>query len=94
MYNQKSIGEAIREFLKAHQLEEKITETRIFVSWEKVMGRNIARYTEKISLKNKVLTVYMNSSAMRNELTLARDKIIQMINKEAGEEVINTIYFR
>lgn len=94
VHNQKMLGEAIREFLRTYKLEEKITETRILSSWEKVMGPHIARYTVKISLKNQVLTVFLNSSVMRNELSLAREKIIGMINKEAGADVVKEVHFR
>lgn len=93
-FNQKSLGESIREFLKTYQLEEKLTETRITVSWEKVMGHHIAKYTQKVSLKKKVLYVDLTSSVMRNELILAREKIIKMINKEMGSQVVDDVVFR
>lgn len=92
--NQQSIGEAIREFLRTHHLEEKITETRIAVFWEKIMGRHIARYTEKLELRNGVLTVYLTSSVLRSELSYGKTKIMRMINEEAGEDVLQDIVFR
>ena len=94
MHNQKILGDAIREFLRTYKLEEKVMETRIFSSWDKILGPHIARYTRKISLKDKVLTVYLNSSVMRSELLLAREKIIKIVNKEAGSEVVRDIHFR
>ena len=93
-YNQKSLGESIREFLKTYQLEEKLTETKITISWEKVMGHHIAIYTQKVRLKKKVLYVQLTSSVMRNELMLAREKIIKMINNELGSEVVEDVVFR
>ncbi len=92
--NEQTLGAAIREFLKNYRLEEKVTETRITASWEKVMGRNIACYTEKIVLKNNILTVYLRSSVLRNELSMAKTKIMDMLNKEAGQQVIKEIIFR
>ncbi len=93
-YNQKSLGESIRDFLKIYRLEEKLTETKITVSWERVMGHHIAKYTQKVTLKKKVLYVYLTSSVMRNELMLAREKIIKMINKEVGGEAVKDVVFR
>jgi predicted nucleic acid-binding Zn ribbon protein len=93
-FNQKSLGESIREFLKTYRLEEKLTETRITLSWEKVMGNHIAKYTQKVTLKKKVLYVDLTSSVMRNELMLAREKIIGMINKEVGDGQIEDVIFR
>ncbi len=93
-FNQKSLGESIKDFLKTYRLEEKLTEARITVSWEKVMGYHIAKYTRKVTLRKKVLYVELTSSVMRNELMMAREKIIGMINKEIGEGIIEEVVFR
>lgn len=58
------------------------------------MGHHIAKYTQKVSLKKKVLYVDLTSSVMRNELILAREKIIKMINKEMGSQVVDDVVFR
>ena len=92
--NQQTLGEAIRQFLKSHHLEEKITETRITQSWEKIMGTNISRYTRHLVLKNTVLTVYLRSSVLRSELSYGKTKIVEMINKEVGENVVTDIIFQ
>lgn len=91
---EKHLGEIIREVLKQHGLEEKVTETRISQSWEKVMGKPIAAYTNKISLKKRCLIVYLSSSVLRNELTFAKQKIMQMINEELKQQIVNDIVFR
>jgi predicted nucleic acid-binding Zn ribbon protein len=92
--NEQSLGDLIRHFLKNFQLEEKVTEAHIMASWEKVMGSPIANYTEKVTLRRKVLTVYLTSSVLRNELCMAKTKIIKMINKELDQEAIEEIIFR
>ncbi len=92
--NERTLGELIKEVLKHHRLEDKITETRIMSSWEKVMGAHIARYTDRVVIRGHVLTVYLRSSVLRNELAYAKSKIIRMINDELGEEIINKVVFR
>lgn len=92
--NDQSLGELIKEFLKNNNLEDRITEARIVPVWEKVMGPHIARYTDRIRLQHHCLTVSLSSSVLRNELSMARSKIIQMINKEFGEEVVKEIYLK
>lgn len=89
-----TLGDAIRAFLKNNSLEEKLAETRIRVSWEKAVGRNIARYTDRLTLKNGVLTVYLSSSVLRNELHHSREKIRGLINREVGEAVVHSLVFR
>ncbi len=91
--NERSLGEIIKEVLRHHRLEGKITETRIMSSWENVMGSNIARYTEKITLRGSKLIVTLRSSVLRSELSYSREKIIQNINRELGENAINDVVF-
>ncbi len=92
--NTRPLGELIREVLRRHRLDGKITETRIMASWEKVMGTHIARYTDNVSVRQGRLTVYLRSSVLRNELEYAREKIIQKINEELGEQIVQDVVFR
>lgn len=92
--NEQSLGEVIRAFLKSCRLEDKVRETRILSSWEHIMGKNIARYTSRLELKKGTLIIHLNSSTLRNELSMAKSKIIDMINAEAGEQVVDKIIFR
>ncbi len=91
---QKSVGQVIKEVLSTYGLEEKLTETRIFSSWEKIMGGPIAAYTDRLYLRNGCLTVYLTSSALRNELEFAKSKIINMINDEIEKPVIKDLIFK
>jgi predicted nucleic acid-binding Zn ribbon protein len=91
---EKPLGQAIKEVLRNYGLEEKLTETQIFSSWEKIMGTPISAYTERLYLKNGCLTVYLRSSALRNELGFAKSKIIKMINDEIKKPVIKEIIFK
>ncbi len=91
---QKPVGQVIKEVLSTYGLEEKLTETRIFSSWEKIMGSPIAAYTDRLYLRNGCLTVYLTSSALRHELEFAKSKIINMINDEIGKAAIKSINFK
>ncbi len=91
---EKPLGEIIKEVLHKHRLEEKLIETQIFSSWQKIMGQPIAIYTTKIVLKKNCLTVYLRSPALRNELSFAKTKIINMINEELEKPIIKEIVFR
>jgi predicted nucleic acid-binding Zn ribbon protein len=89
--NQQTLGEVIKEFLRNFGLEEKVTEARIAEAWEKVMGPGIARYTKRISLRNKTLTIQISSPALRQELSYGKTKIIKMINEAIGKDVLEDL---
>jgi predicted nucleic acid-binding Zn ribbon protein len=92
--NEQSLGDVIRQWLKQSNIEEKIIEVRINASWGKVMGSDIQRLTERLVYRKKVLTVYLRSAPLREELSMAKTKIVQMINKEAGSHVVDEVIFR
>lgn len=92
--NERPLGDIIKAVLRTHGLEDKLTETKIFSSWEKIMGPPIAKYTDRLSLKQGNLIVYLRSSVLRNELTYAKTKIIKMINEELGKPAVQDIVFR
>jgi hypothetical protein len=92
--NEASLGEVIKSFLKLYRMEDKITEVKINSVWEKIMGHEINRLTERIVLKDKKLQVYLRSAPLREELTMARTKIATMINKELNAKVVEEVIFR
>ena len=57
------------------------------------MGPTVANRTTKIYFRDKKLFVYLNSAPLREELFNGRDKIIKLLNEEAGTEIIEEIIF-
>lgn len=92
--NEQNIKEAISEFLKVSRLSRKLAERKVIDGWEKLMGKMIAKHTREISIRDKKLFLQLTSAPLRQELFYAREKIIKMVNEEAGEEVVKEIVFR
>ncbi len=92
--NEESLGSIIKQMLRQFRMEEKIMEVRIHAVWEKTMGNDINRLTDRIVFKEKVLVVYLRSAPLREELSMAKTKIADMINKELESQVIKEILFR
>ncbi len=90
---EKPLKAVIEEFLKTFRLEDKLTETRVIQSWEKVVGALVAKHTTRLSMRNKILYVKLDSAALRNELMFAREKIVKALNKEAGTNMLSEIVF-
>lgn len=88
---EKPLKSVIEEFLKTFRLEDKLGETRVLESWEKVVGAMVAKHTQRLSIRKKTLYVKLDSAALRNELIFAREKIVKALNKEAGMSIIEEI---
>ena len=90
-HNQNTLGEAITKMLKAYKLQTKVTETDIWQSWEAIMGPSICKHTQKIELRDKVLLIRLDSSALRHELGFAKPKIVEKINEYVGKRFIEDV---
>jgi predicted nucleic acid-binding Zn ribbon protein len=91
--NVTSLGEAIRAILKSYKLDSKFTEAGLVNSWEGVVGPMIASHTVQLRVYKKKLYVKVDSAALRNELTYAREKIKNALNRKAGSKIIDEIIF-
>lgn len=93
-HNEHTLKEAIDHLLKAYKLDDKLAEKRLIASWENVMGVMIAKHTTDLYIKHKQLFVTLDSAALRNELSFAKTKIIDMLNDAVGSKVINEIILK
>jgi hypothetical protein len=88
---QMSIGEAIKEFLKKSRLKTGIQALQIEEIWEKMMGKTIAKYTDKIQIVNHTLFIRTNVGPLKQELTYQKEKIIERVNEALGEKLIKEV---
>ena len=94
-HNDRNIREVLGDVIGNNQkLQKGYSTVRIKEAWKKEMGEIICSYTQKFYFKDGVLTVYLMSAPLRNELSMSKDKVINMLNKSCGEEVIKSIIFR
>lgn len=93
-HNEHSLKDAIQLLLKTYKLDDRLAEKRLISSWESVMGSMIAKHTTDIYIKHQQLFVTLDSAALRNELSLAKSKIVKMLNDEVGKSVINEVILR
>ncbi len=93
-HNEYTIKEAIENLLKVYKLKDKLDEKKLIESWEEVMGKMIAKHTKDIVIRNKQLIVTLDSAALRNELSLAKTKIVKILNEKAGKVVITEVILR
>jgi len=84
----------ISEILKRQHLDHKMLENRVVRLWEQVIGKTVAKATTEIFMHNGTLYLRINSSVMRNELLMLKDKIIDALNKEVGHQVVMDIVIR
>ena len=86
-----TIGDSIKRFFELNHTKQKFDETQLIVSWQKVLGKTIARNTKKIFIKNRVLFVELQSAPLKHRLNASKDKIKQLFRDELKADIIDEI---
>ena len=86
-----SIGDAIKAFLRKSRLKGGIQALQIEQIWETLMGKTIAKYTDKIQIVNHTLFIRTNVGPLKQELMYQKEIIKQRVNEALGEAVIREV---
>ncbi|HVU57540.1 MAG TPA: DUF721 domain-containing protein [Puia sp.] len=89
-----SLGDALRKFLDNSRLKGSIQALQIEEVWEQIMGKTIARYTDKIQIHGSTLYINTSVAPLRQELLYQKENIIQRVNEALGERVIREVVIK
>jgi hypothetical protein len=89
-----SLGDALRKFLHQSHLKGGIQAMQIEEVWEEMMGKTVARYTDKIRIQGQTLFIETTIAPLRNELLYQKDIIIQRVNEALGEKVVKEVVIK
>lgn len=93
--NELSLGDAIKAFLKVNDLDDKLLETEMYARWEELAGRAINLKTSKIIYREGILTIFVTSSVLRNELSMRKSGLLEHINQRMmGRVELRDLKFR
>lgn len=87
------IGKVLMRYLREEGIESPLNEQRLLAAWPEVMGPMIASFTRGLFIKNQTLYVSLSSSVLRQELASTRDRIVKLLNRHVGAQVIANIVF-
>ena len=88
------LDSALERMFEAYKIKGKTDQTTIIALWEELMGKTIATRTSKMFFKGKVLYVELTSAPLKQELTLAKPKIMTLLTDKVGKKAIEDIVFR
>jgi predicted nucleic acid-binding Zn ribbon protein len=93
--NTQNIADIIKEMLQDNnRLSQGLVETQVIKNWSKVLGPSVERHTTKAYMHKGVLFVHLNSSVVRNELVMLKEKIIRSLNQSVSTNIVTDIVFR
>jgi hypothetical protein len=86
-----SFKTAMQQFLNKSRIKGDIQALQIDEVWEKIMGKTVARYTDKLQIFGDKLIITTNVAPLKQELKYQKEKIIQRVNEALGQRVINEV---
>ena len=87
------LSEVLQRFLRENGLETPLQQKRLIDSWEKIAGKAVARYTQEKFIRNQTLFVKISNPALRADLSMMREELINRLNQEVGSRLITEIRF-
>jgi hypothetical protein len=86
-----SIGDALKEFLNKSRIKGSLQAIQIEEAWGTIMGKTIAKYTEKIEIHGQTLYITTHVAPLKQELMYQKEKIIERVNEALGERTISKV---
>ncbi len=85
------IGAAIQQLLKEYHIKSKFDEANVVASWERLVGKPVAKRTRRIFVRDKVIFVELESPSMKQDLLMHKKHILEVFRKEFGQEAVADI---
>ena len=89
------IGKAVSKFLVDKGLSTRVNQAGTIDDWHDVVGTQIARVTEALSITTDgTLLVAVSTSAWMNELSLMEPELIRLLNVRGSARRVRKIRFQ
>ncbi len=89
-----NLGEALKAYLEKSRLKSGVQALQIQDAWEQIMGKTVAKYTEKLQVVNKTLFVYTPVGPLKQELSYQKKTIVERVNELLGAGTITEVVIK
>jgi len=88
-----TIQDVLKTVYRQTGLTEVVAENDAIDAYNAVVGEFIAKLTRKISLNKNVLHVQLSSAALRQELSMRKESVLEKINEIIASGSVKDIFF-
>ncbi len=88
-----SLKDVLLRNLREQGLETPLKQKRLVEAWPEIVGPVITRYTLNTYIYNQTLFVRLSNPALRSDLSMMRQELVNKLNAVVGEQVITDIRF-
>lgn len=86
-----SMRDAIQEFLNKSRIKGDMQALQIEDAWAEIMGKTVARYTDKLQIFGDRLIITTTVAPLKHELIYQKEKIKLRVNEALGKNIIKEI---
>ncbi len=88
------IKDVLDDMIRDMRIGSKMNEMNVRKHWHELMGTYITNHTQKIYFNKGKIFIYIESSALKQELYMAKSKIISSLNERLQEDLVNDLIIR
>jgi hypothetical protein len=88
---QYSIKEALDKMLQSSVWKDAYLATKLQEDWEILVGRTVAKYTDKLEIRGRTLYVYTKAGPLKQELNYNKAVLLERIAAHLGSKLISDI---
>lgn len=89
--NNQTIRDLIRVMLNDAGLQQKFDRLEIIRCYHESMGTVISNKTKEVIVKDRTLILKINSGALKEELSMNKQRIIELVNERFGSKAIDDL---
>ena len=89
-----TLGDILPEVVRRLEKEKNPSKETIDLEWKTVAGDSAFKHSRAASLRKKVLTIRVDSSAWLQELDLQKRKLLKGLKRVFGKDRISEIRFK
>lgn len=89
--NDQPLKDVLEQLLQTYHLKRKFDEQSIIMAWPEMIGKSVAKHTKEIFIRDAKLFLKVDSSVVKHQLLMMRQKIIEAINTKAETELVKEV---
>ncbi len=88
-----SLQDLLKIIYRSEHMTDAIAEHQAIDAYNQVVGDLISKLTGKMVMRNGVLHVHLSSAALRQEMTMRRESLLEKINAQIDGFAVKDIVF-
>jgi predicted nucleic acid-binding Zn ribbon protein len=85
----------VPKVMKGLGLEQRLQQSQVFFLWPQIVGADIARHAQPVSLRNGILIVAVDHPVWLQELSrFHKPLLLQKVRERIGKKAVRDIVFR